>query len=90
MLLPALAMLVVAGGLALLAGNMPVSLERLAPAFASIFSFAWFYRLAELLYQQVARLLRLFSALLEGQAGVLWALLLVALLLSLIAQTVGG
>jgi hypothetical protein len=90
MLLPALAMLVVAGGLALLAGNLPAALERLAPVFGSIFSFAWFYRLAELVYQQVVRLLRLFSALLEGQAGVLWALLLVALLLSLIAQTVGG
>jgi hypothetical protein len=85
-LLPALVVLALAGGVALAERRLPSPLLKSGSLLESVFSLTWLYRLAGIFLEQVARLLRLFSALLEGRAGVLWALLVVALLLSLIAQ----
>ena len=49
-------------------------------------SLRWLYRIGALILRQFANILQSISAILEGRAGVLWALLLVALLLSLISQ----
>jgi hypothetical protein len=51
-----------------------------------LFSLRWLYRSGALILRQNATILRSIGAILEGRAGVLWALLLVALLLSLISQ----
>lgn len=46
---------------------------------------SWLYRLLWLVFAGFQRLLRMITRVLEGQAGVLWALLLVALLLTVLA-----
>ncbi|MQC27163.1 MAG: hypothetical protein DWG76_06930 [Chloroflexi bacterium] len=84
---PALiAILFIAGFLVLLARRAPQLPANLVPRLEMFFSLRWLYRLGELVLRQFARLLQLFSDLLEGPAGVFWTLLVVALLLSLITQ----
>ena len=51
-----------------------------------LLSFAWFYLFTGNLLRSWTGLLRLIGRLLEGEAGILWALLFVALLLSLLGQ----
>lgn len=58
----------------------------LADARQRSFSFGAVGRLGEYLVKAVEWVLKLIEGLLEGEAGVLWALLLVALLLSLVSQ----
>jgi hypothetical protein len=48
---------------------------------------SWFYQLAWWLYYLVRRAFRLFSTLFEGQAGLLWTLLLLVLLASFLSQS---
>ncbi|MEK6256695.1 MAG: hypothetical protein N2C13_05190, partial [Chloroflexota bacterium] len=56
-----------------------------------VFSFRWLVRFLESGAHALGRLIKLITALLEGEGGVLWALLLVALLVSLLVQIqVGG
>jgi hypothetical protein len=50
------------------------------------FSLRWLYDLFSWAYNTVGQVLSFITSLLEGEGGVLWALLLVALLVSLIAQ----
>jgi len=50
------------------------------------FSFDAFGRLGAYVFKSVEWVLKLIEGLLEGEAGVLWALLLIALLLSLVSQ----
>ncbi len=49
-----------------------------------LFRFDWLYRLAELLYRVMQRLIQAVTVLLEGEGGVLWVLVLLALLASLL------
>lgn len=51
-----------------------------------VFSFQGFSRVASAVWNGTQWVLSLVGALLEGEAGVLWALLLIALLLSLVSQ----
>lgn len=55
------------------------------------FSFRWIIRLLKWVERAIRGLIELFTAVLEGEGGVLWALLLVALLASFLIQLqVGG
>ncbi len=56
----------------------------------AVFSFKWLYVLARRVYGLLGRFVSLFAGLLEGQGGVLWALLLVALLATVVVQLAGG
>jgi hypothetical protein len=56
----------------------------------AVFSLRWFYDLFSWVYNAVGQALASLTALLEGEGGVLWALLLVALLVSLVAQLGAG
>lgn len=51
-----------------------------------IFSLNWLYRLVWATYLTIRRLVSLISRVIEGQGGILWALLLLTLLLSLLIQ----
>jgi hypothetical protein len=55
-----------------------------------IFSLRWFFNSFSWVYNAVGQALASLNSLLEGEGGVLWALLLVALLVSLVAQLGGG
>jgi hypothetical protein len=46
----------------------------------NLFSFQWLYRLLWKLFRVISKLFTLFSTILEGDAGILWALVLFALI----------
>lgn len=54
------------------------------------FSFNWVFVVVEWLFEQVQRGLLVVSDLLEGQGGMLWAILIVAMLVSLVVQLGGA
>ncbi|MBW8011325.1 MAG: hypothetical protein FVQ83_08800 [Chloroflexi bacterium] len=60
--------------------------QRFFTIFENVFSLDWFYRVLLRGTRTVDRIMSFLAALLEGEAGVLWAVLLVALLFSLLAQ----
>jgi hypothetical protein len=51
-----------------------------------LISLQWFYDSLSWVYNAIGQVLSFITSLLEGEGGILWALLLVALLVSLIAQ----
>ncbi|MGE5221156.1 MAG: hypothetical protein ACM3PY_01890, partial [Omnitrophica WOR_2 bacterium] len=56
-----------------------------------IFSFNWLYRFFWLAYQGIGRLVSWSTMILEGEGGLLWTLVLLALIFSLVAQrSLGG
>jgi formate hydrogenlyase subunit 3/multisubunit Na+/H+ antiporter MnhD subunit len=55
-----------------------------------IFSLRWLYSLLGWVYQGVGRVGREISLLLEGEGGVLWALVLLVLLVSILSQLAAG
>jgi hypothetical protein len=55
-----------------------------------IISFSWMYRLLWWIYHTIRRATYLVSDILEGSSGILWALLLLTLVISLIAQIRSG
>jgi hypothetical protein len=52
----------------------------------TVFSLRWVYRLGGWGYRQFGRMIRFFNVVLDGEGGLLWALLLAILLISLIVQ----
>lgn len=84
---PGVGFLVLVGFLALLT---PVVKRPRSPNLTlivdSIFSLRWITRTSIVLFHSIESGLRFVSQILEGQAGVLWALLVIALILSLVAQ----
>jgi hypothetical protein len=60
--------------------------ERGIQQIDQIFSLQWFYNLFSWSYNAIGQVLSFITSLLEGEGGVLWALVLVALLVSLVAQ----
>ena len=59
---------------------------RIGRAFTFIFSFRWIYRAIWRLYFLLGRLVRLISNILEGDGGVLWALLILVLFIAILSQ----
>ena len=76
-------------GLAALMGVWAWRGGRLPMVARRVFSFHWFYRLLWRGYRLLGGGVTFFSMLLEGEAGVLWTLLILSLLLSLITTQVG-
>jgi hypothetical protein len=62
---------------------------RWLPSLAALFSLAWFYRLIWEAYRFLGRVIGFLSAVFEGEGGVLWALLILALLF-LVLTRAGG
>lgn len=58
--------------------------------FVSIFNFHWIYEAFSTLFQGLERILGFISLVLEGEGGILWALLWLVLLLTFLTQTVLG
>jgi hypothetical protein len=83
---PSLAILALAGSLWIPTRRFNQLAPKKAANLEQVLSLRWIYRWGGFILRQLAALLRSAGALLEGRAGVLWALLLVALLLSLITQ----
>jgi hypothetical protein len=55
----------------------------------AIFKLNWFFRLLNFVFKGVQQLILVLENILEGQGGVLWALLLLTLLLTIVVQGVG-
>ncbi len=86
---------VLAVGLATLAARyLPRRLPlpaRVMPALQGVLSLSWLYGIIWWVYRAVGKLLAAISLILEGEGGVLWALLMLILLISVMAQRgVGG
>jgi hypothetical protein len=64
--------------------------ERIPSGLRSLLSFNWFYGFVWNMFRTLGRLADLFTTVLEGDGGVLWALLLLTLLLALLVQGAGG
>lgn len=62
------------------------AIQRVSSAFTIIFRLNWFYRLLWGIFQALQLLIEFITRVLEGEGGVLWALLLVALLLTILAS----
>jgi hypothetical protein len=82
-------------GLALLAVRfLPRRLPlptRVMPTLQGVLSLSWLYAIVWWVYRAVSKLLAAISLILEGEGGVLWALLILILLISAMAQRgVGG
>lgn len=87
----ALAAIVLIGSLlALLARRGPRLPAALFEGLDRVFSLRWLFVLLGRLLEGIGRIVRGFNRLLEGESGMLWALLLVALLLSVLSQLTGG
>jgi hypothetical protein len=65
-------------------------LVRFAKMFHRTTTLDWFYRTIWLVYRNLSRLVTYFAMLLEGDGGVLWAVLLLVLLGSILIQSSGG
>ncbi len=73
------------GGLAWMLGKRSRITPALTAAWQRVFSLAWLYRFLWSIYQAARRILDGITLLLEGEAGILWALLILALILSMLA-----
>jgi hypothetical protein len=58
----------------------------LGPRLDAFFRLEWFYQTLWRLYQGAARLMESITTILEGDGGVLWAMLLLGLVISLLQQ----
>jgi hypothetical protein len=63
--------------------------QRVGAWLNTIFKLNWFFRLLNFVFKGVQQLILVLENILEGQGGVLWALLLLTLLLTIVAQGVG-
>ncbi len=59
---------------------------RLNAVFSAIFSMNWFYQLLWRIFNIIGGFISLFSDILEGEGGVLWALLFLVLLMVILSQ----
>jgi len=84
--------IIILAGLILFTGYRGLRLSpRSQDRIRIVFSLGWFYRLVGYIYQLVGRIITVFTFVLEGEGGVLWVLLWLALLLVLISQgNLGG
>ncbi len=73
----------------LLQFRFQVSFRSMA-SFSRVFSLHWLYQMIWWLYRWLSRAIAAFSALLEGEGGVLWGILIFILLFSLAVQVPNG
>lgn len=61
-----------------------IFVQRAGGALANFFALNWMYRFITWIYQGVHNLVQLLTAMLEGDGGILWALVILALIISLV------
>ena len=61
-----------------------VFFQRTGNVLSNIFALNWLYRSLNLLYRGVQNVILLLTAMLEGEGGILWALVILALLISML------
>lgn len=64
--------------------------DRIGSMFERFFHFEWLYRLLGFIVALLERMLNSINAILEGEGGILWALVFLVLLISLITSVRGG
>lgn len=87
---PGLAVVAILGLLVFLRERSVKMPAQLLSTLKVVFSFNWLYRLIWSGYRSLARWSALANTVLEGEGGILWTLLLLALLLSLLVQLGAG
>ena len=65
-------------------GIISIISQRVGKPLSIVLSFEWFYQFLWVLYRQMQRIARIITDVVEGDGGVLWALLFLALLITLI------
>jgi hypothetical protein len=65
-------------------------LRRAGMVMGGILALNWLYRFIRWLYQGLQNVILLLTAMLEGEGGILWALVILALIISLILTGTGG
>ena len=85
---------VIAVGLAVLIWSsrrhQPAWTSKVIVTLRNAFSLGWLYRILWWAYQTTSRLISYLGQLLEGEGGVLWAVLIIILLVLIIVQPAGG
>jgi hypothetical protein len=69
-------------GLAALSRRVEAIPDRAVMVIRGLLSFGWLYRVLWQFYQGAGRLLNFMTTILEGDGGILWSLLLLALLMA--------
>ncbi len=64
--------------------------QEVIQVWRQVFSFGWIYRLFWLIYRAASQIIGWITVILEGEAGLLWAVLLLVLIFSLIVQRRAG
>ncbi|MFH1634386.1 MAG: hypothetical protein ABIG63_10315 [Chloroflexota bacterium] len=64
--------------------------DRVASVLRDVFSLTWFYRSFWWLYRSLSTVIANIALILEGEGGILWAVLILSLLVTLIIQQGGG
>lgn len=65
-------------------------IERFGSTITHLLSLEWLYLIIWRVYRSFGNLFRFFSTVVEGEGGVLWALLLLVLLMTYLSQSSGG
>ncbi len=86
LLIPGLFILALAGAIQFLLWLRPLSTKKIFTKLEGIFNFGWLYRLLFPLLLPLRRFLELGNILLEGQAGMIWAFLVLVLFITLFRQ----
>ena len=60
---------------------------KLSPRLQPLFSLEWLHQFTRQIYQLISNILQVFSTILEGEGGILWAILLLVLLITIL---IGG
>ena len=66
------------------------ALNWILPKLEPVFRLEWVYKLAWRIIDGFSRVLRIFSAIIEGEGGILWTILLLVLLISLLSGAGGN
>jgi hypothetical protein len=74
----------------LLSRRKPSFIPRFGSTLSKLFSFNWLYRTFWWLYQSLSTLVARAALVLEGEGGILWAVLILILLMATIVQRSGG
>jgi hypothetical protein len=64
--------------------------KRVRPILEGTLSMSWFYRPVQSLYEAVGQLIGWLSRVFEGEGGILWALVFLAMLATILARWLGG
>jgi hypothetical protein len=67
-----------------------VLIQRVGAVFGAVFRLGWLYQFTAWVYRVLQGVVQLITAMFEGDGGILWSLVILALLISLIQSGAGG